>query len=283
MYYIVVSEEEVKGLRTALELLGRLDDDTDEGERSSSFYLYGLLKHNEGVIKASINEAVNEFAFDGQKPKIQVNAAVISIPLSGDVLYYLTGSGLILRNETFAYVLDGEIREASLRYAFAEPRVTLGVFEKLAISKDEDYLDRFIKLEATESLEENTGQGVTRTEPAEAELQEGGINPRKSSAANSEIVKIWAEEAIENWTPEELFELYTRIQEETSPNAQFVSWVGGNLSGYIIEVKNGPEAAIRFISSIYDIDRDEVAEEITSTFSKDDTLALITQVIDEKS
>jgi hypothetical protein len=69
------------------------------------------------------------------------------------------------------------------------------------------------------------------------------------------------DEAGNSWNEDDKqsnLEMLERIEDSNKSN-QFVSFAEGNLSKFFIEVKNGPEAAIRYIASKLDMDYDEVA------------------------
>ena len=85
---------------------------------------------------------------------------------------------------------------------------------------------------------------------------------KKSDLENSRIVRI-LDEYGNMWDDSDTQSTMNLIQqvEEASDEHQFVSYEAGNISKWIIETKDGPEAAFRYISMKSEIDYDTVASE----------------------
>jgi len=252
MYYINVSQQQIEELRPAVDLLMQLwGEDVDEG----TLYLYGLLNERSPVKQTVLGVA-----------GVESNIVVLSIPINTDSLYFLTGSGYLLgNNETFAYVDKQEIRTEHLSSLERDTVVTLSSFAKLALATSDSWLDRFIKLEATEDLNTPETSGadtehgglVHRTTPPEVE---------KTSGLSSSVVDTWATTNINDYSSEELYKLLHDLAKEgaDSEDTTFFMWSASDTSGYLIQTEGGNEAAAKLIATDLGLSSEEILEEGTS-------------------
>lgn len=261
MYYVNVSREQIEDLRPVIDLLTQIwGEDLDE----NALYLYGMVDDTSPVIPIMTDETDST-----------VSAGVVAIPLNTDALYYLTGSGYVLKREQFLYASDNELRTANFGDADQEAIVTLSSFTRLALSNSDAWMDRYFKLENPEAISSPSPHGeVDRTEKATdplIEKEHGGLKSEepavvKSSAMTAgKIIKTWAETNIENWSYEELYQLLHKLHDSQSDKAEvtFFLWSASDESGYLMEIWGGTGAAVRYISSKLGLDFQEVEDEGT--------------------
>lgn len=269
MQYIIVTQHQIEDLRAAMDLFEQLwDEDIDE----HALYFYGMVQ-NEPSLLTPMEDAVREENDLHQSSKI--NMAAVIIPVSSDVLYYLTGSGLILRDEDFAYISDREIRTSSLSWTSQEPRVTLASFSKIALSANSYHAEDFLKWEGTEALEsssssdlpERTQDATKRKNPAQP--QEGGVTEEEGGATAKESSvtvepKVWTTSNIDDLSMEELFSLRNKLIEANVAyqDSQFVWFEASDASGYLIET-DVPEEAFEFIAKNLGLEVSDVEMEST--------------------
>jgi hypothetical protein len=175
MRYVQISSADVDKLYPALQILERVNH---ESESSLEYSLYGLTS-DPGII-AYAESALQEFYSeeeDGQTFKLTDIA--ISFPMSSDGVYYLTGSGLRIESQSFAYQTgsDEGVRTAEFSWTPSGgtvPRMTLNDFSVLALADGDSWLDEFYK-EFREKI--SKPEELERTEPAaEAPIEESGDN-----------------------------------------------------------------------------------------------------------
>lgn len=159
--YIEIDAERLAKLHAGLELLEQVDRDAIG---SLDLFLYGL-SNNPQIIDAA-KEAVAE-AEEVSEEDVQLSEIAVAIPIGSDIIYYLDGSGLILRREDFAYMGGGGegARAQSFAFAHYKPRVTLNYFTKLALASSNAWLDDFLLKEGSGATAQVT-QNVRRTEEA---------------------------------------------------------------------------------------------------------------------
>jgi hypothetical protein len=270
MYYIDVTLEDLEKLGSSLELLRHLGEDT-----VPSLFLYGLVNPKTPIM-ADFTTAVEEY---NEVHDVSVDNVVIALELSGDVLHYLLGSGVRLTDEEFAYSSSGEIRTCSIKWSGDQnAMLSLSNLDRYVLSNSDSWMDRFLKLEVPESVDQSAeeNKSINRTEeaitpqdegPEPAQLPHGGViapkgSAQKKGADQSQIVKVWADVPVEDgWNEDKKLELIRQIEDEGLLFENFVSWVGGNVTGYIIQIKGGPEAAFRYISAKTDLDYDDVVKD----------------------
>ena len=214
---------------------------------------------------------------------VKIEKAALVIPVSSDILYYLTGSGLILRNENFSYISDKEIRTSSLSWTNQEPRVTLTSFSKIALAANDFHSEDFLKWEGVDALETITPPTRTQeavehepTEPQEGGLEEEGgtVNPEvpeapepeaKHSSLVAEEPKIWTTSNIEDFSAEELFALRTKLidpKNAIGTDTEFVWFEASGDSGYLIQT-DVPQEAFDYISQQLGLSPEDVEAEAT--------------------
>lgn len=145
MRYTEVGKEELSEARPGLMLVERVSRNNNE---PIYLYLYGLT--SDSLVLTSAYETLID-GFDEEEETEERSAVqkptqvAVCIPLNSDTLYYLTGSGLLLQDESFAYMTgeDGA-RKNHLSNPRPRPRMTLDDFTKMAISDDESWLDDFL-------------------------------------------------------------------------------------------------------------------------------------------
>ena len=272
MQYIIVTQHQIEDLRASMDLFEQLwGEDVDE----HALFLYGMVRDEPALI-TPMEDAVREE--NDLHKAIKINMATVVIPISSDVLYYLTGSGLILRDENFAYISDKEIRTSSLSWTNQEPRITLASFTKMALAANDYHSEDFLKWEGTEALEHGTPtqertEVATKpqepTEPQEGGIQspEGGAVAKASSAVTTEP-QVWSTSNIEDASGEELFALRNKLIEGSSgadilhTNSQFVWFPASHASGFLIQTDEAQEA-FAYIAKKLGLDISEVEEEST--------------------
>jgi hypothetical protein len=166
--YIEVDAESLSKLHAGLTLLEQVDGDAI---RTLDLFLYGLTTNAEIVDAA--REAIADDA-EVEESDVQLTEVAVAIPMSSDIIYYLDGSGLILRREDFAYMGSGGegVRTLSFTFAHYKPRVTLSYFTKLALASSNEWVDDFLR-------KEGSGQGasVTKNVHRTEEATQPGVPP----------------------------------------------------------------------------------------------------------
>jgi hypothetical protein len=159
--YLEVNAERLSNLHDGLELLEMVDR---EAVRNIDLHIYGIT-NNPQIIDAA-KEAIAE-SEELAEEDVQLSEVAVAIPLSADMIYYLTGSGMILRDGEFAYLGSGGEGVRSMSFAFAhyKPRVTLNYFTSLAVASSDAWLDDFLRKEGSGKPAQVT-QNVRRTEEA---------------------------------------------------------------------------------------------------------------------
>jgi hypothetical protein len=157
MHYELVTKDDLTGLTTSLELLKRtLQDDMPP------LYLYGLS--NNGALLAKAEDVLQQM----QERDVKLTEVAVAIPLSNDALRLLNGSGLVLRDEEFAYVSGGDgARMDDLSSSSLNARVSHEDFSEIALAGSEIYLDDFLaKHGAAYKQPPAAGKAVKRDSPA---------------------------------------------------------------------------------------------------------------------
>ncbi len=165
MNFVDIKPDDLLKLRDGMEILDRIRDDPDERR---NVFLYGIS--NDTVILDAAREAIAE-QMDEEgitEEQIQLSEVAVSIPISGDVIYALTGSGMKLQesDDEFAYRGgEGEgIRVLGFNWARVKPVVTVGDFTKMALANDSVWLDRYLSQRGANTPTVIQKQ-VQRTEP----------------------------------------------------------------------------------------------------------------------
>jgi hypothetical protein len=159
--YVDIKQEDLLKLRDGLEILDRLNN-----EDRQKIYLYGISQ--DPVVLDAAREAIAESAADPAitEESIQLAEVGVSIPLSADGIYALTGSGLKLDSgdDEFAYRTEGEgVRVVEASWSRVKARVTVADFTRIALASDGIYLNRFLAQRGT-----NTPATVQREVKREA-------------------------------------------------------------------------------------------------------------------
>ena len=154
--FVEVEESKIVEMRDTLDLLEMLDADSIKDMR---LHIYGITT-NPNILDAA-REAVAD-SEDVQEEDVQVSEVAVALPLSGDIIYYLHGSGLKLGNDDFVYRGTG-----------GEGIRTL-YFSKLAVASSQDELVDFLQKYGTPNAAEVV-PAVHRTE--EATVPQAPISP----------------------------------------------------------------------------------------------------------
>jgi hypothetical protein len=159
--YIEVDAERLSKLHEGIELIESVDR---EAFRNLDLHVYGIT-NNPQIIDAA-KEAIAEDS-DVAEQDVQLAEVAVAIPLSSDIIYYLTGSGLTLRREEFAYMGSGGegVRTMSFAFSHYRPKVVLNYFSKLAVASSVNDLYDFLRKEGSNKPAMVT-QNVRRTEEA---------------------------------------------------------------------------------------------------------------------
>jgi hypothetical protein len=116
---------------------------------------------------------------------VNVTEAVFVFPLSSDILYYLTGSGLTVRDGDAVYMGgDEEGPQAVSLKTGHEFKVTVGEFSKIALSRDEFTAEDFL-IQYGNKTQQAVPQEVQRTEPVKEQEREPVVAPEVASATAS--------------------------------------------------------------------------------------------------
>lgn len=143
--YIEIDAERLSKIHDGLDLLEALDRSEDAGAlRSLDLHLYGIST-NPQVIDAA-KEAIAD-ANDVAEEDVALAEVAVAIPLNADTIYALSGSGIKLEREEFAYMGSGGegVRSLSFTFGHYKPRVALSYFSKLAIASSDSWLDDFLR------------------------------------------------------------------------------------------------------------------------------------------
>lgn len=175
MRYIEVTEHELEDARPGLMLIEGLMRNNDVGFTP---YLYGLTSKEDVLLAATdcIHDDAEEENSASTEPV--VGEVAIAVPFHSDWLYYLSGSGMTLKNEEFAYQ-TGQDAPRTLSFTFALPHPTIRVsdFSAMALADGPDYLDEFLKDKAARPAE----QAQAQARPS-AEVSRGPVPATKASA-----------------------------------------------------------------------------------------------------
>jgi hypothetical protein len=168
--FVEVEESKIVEMRDTLDLLEMLDADSIKDMR---LHIYGITT-NPNILDAA-REAVAD-SEDVQEEDVQVSEVAVALPLSGDIIYYLHGSGLKLGNDDFVYRGTGGegIRTLSFTFSTFKPRATFKDFSKLAVASSQDELVDFLQKYGTPNAAEVV-PAVHRTE--EATVPQAPISP----------------------------------------------------------------------------------------------------------
>lgn len=189
MRYVTTTKEELDHLREGLSVLESLNE---YEEQVVEIYLYGLTD-NPTLLEA-VKDAV-EYWSDEQiaAQDVQVTEAVFIFKVSSDVLYYITGSGLQLRDAEIVYSGGNEGPQSVWLKSKHGVRVAGGQFKTLALSRDEfsgeDFLMQYgqkTQQPAPQEVQRTTPVQETQEQPATTPGREG-VAPVKKSSLNFDV------------------------------------------------------------------------------------------------
>lgn len=185
MRYVTVTAEELEHVREGMKVLESLNE---YEERAVDVYFYGLT-NNQHLLHV-VQEAVSaQTEGEVDEADVQVSEAVFIIPVSSDVLYYITGSGLLLKNEEAVYIGGNEGPQTVRLAVRGQVRVTAGEFTTMALSRDDMSGEDFL-MQYGQKTQASVPPEVQRTEPAAEQAQKPvgeGVAPAKKSSLNFNV------------------------------------------------------------------------------------------------
>ena len=159
--YVEMDEARLVDLHDGLETLEMLDR---EAIHDLDLYLYGLT--SSAAIVDAAKEAIADEA-EINEADVQLSEVAVAIPISADVIYALSGSGLRMRKESFAYTgVAGEgIRTSMFAFSSYKPTAAFTDFSTMALALSDSWLDDFLKQYGNKQPAQ-IEQNVRRTEEA---------------------------------------------------------------------------------------------------------------------
>jgi hypothetical protein len=160
--YIDVTEEQLHKLHDGLEMLEMLDRDAME---AFDLHLYGITK-DPSVLDAAREVIADDAEGEMSEEDVQLSEIAVAIPLGADTVYAFGGSGIKLKNESFAYMESAQgIRTGYFLSANWRPTVALSQFSQLALASSDSWLDDFFRQYGNKEPAE-IKQNVRRSEEA---------------------------------------------------------------------------------------------------------------------
>jgi hypothetical protein len=194
MQFVDIRPDDLLKLRDGLDILDRIREDPDE---QRNIFLYGIS--TDTVLLDAAREAVANDADDPaiMEDNITLGEIAVAIPLSGDVIYALTGSGMKLdRRGEFAYRSgEGEgVRTLSFQWSNVKPVVTLKDFSQTALANDSVWLDRYLAqrgTNATVAVQKEVQRATPATPPPGAVAPAVAPQKKQTSLHIKSIVEDW--------------------------------------------------------------------------------------------
>lgn len=195
MRYVTVTAQELGHLREGLQVIESLNE---YAEPTVEIYFYGLTD-NSSLLDA-VKEAVSYYSEEEiDEADVVVTEAVFIFRVSSDVLYYLTGSGLTLRDAEVVYIGGaGEgPRTVSISTKYGGVSATVGEFKTMALSRDEFGGEDFLTQYGTSARGAKPQEVVPRTAPATEEAKpeatpgREAVAPQKKSSLSSFDLDSW--------------------------------------------------------------------------------------------
>jgi hypothetical protein len=143
--YIEIDEKRLTNMHEGLELLEAVDRGSyGEVMRQLDLHLYGIS--TDASVLDAAREAIAEHE-EAEETDVQVAEVAVAIPLSADTIWALTGSGIKLDREEFAYMGGGGEGVRSLAFMFAryKPTVTVHNFSQIALASSDSWIDDFLR------------------------------------------------------------------------------------------------------------------------------------------
>jgi hypothetical protein len=191
MRYVTTTGEELDHLREGLAVLESLNE---YEEQVVEIYLYGLTD-NPTLLEA-VKDAVEYWSDETIAAQdVQVTEAVFMFKISSDFLYYITGSGLQLREAEIVYSGGNEGPQSVWLKSKHGVRVAAGQFKTLALSRDEFSGEDFL-MQYGQKTQQPAPQEVQRTEPTQEVATQPvepvtpgreGVAPAKKSSLNFDV------------------------------------------------------------------------------------------------
>lgn len=274
-----------------------------------TLYVAGEIKSGSPIFKLCEEAAAEYEVMEPEEiEKFKIEKLALVIQVTGDTIYYLASSGLMVGDdEEFAYQAKDskEIKTANMKFGNGvRERLKFNQLIDPVLLENEDEIAEYLQSKTNGKIEAQEGVSKPVTEPApapetsveipeelaaepapetptETELPEEGKESslKKSDLEKSRIVRI-LDEYGNMWNDGDKESTMKLIQEVEMANDehQFVSYAAGEISKWLIETKNGPEAAIRYIAMKSEIDYDTVAEE-AAVLSKTELLDFLNEVL----
>ena len=172
---MTVTAEELSHLREGLQIIESLNE-YDDDSRTKIFF-YGLT--NNPSLLDSVKEAVSYWSDEEvAEQDVAVTEAVLIFEVSSDILYYLTGSGLTVRDGEAVYTGGGAegpkqvwLKNRGNAHGF---KAAVGQFSTMALSRDDMSGEDFLLQYGTKTAP--VQQEVQRTAPAQ-EVQQQPVTP----------------------------------------------------------------------------------------------------------
>jgi hypothetical protein len=233
--------KQLEALETSWNILEKITD----SESLPRYYILGILelKYNKEVGEI-YKEHLADYLDEGEEiADPDVKSVAVSIQVSSDQLFYLLNGGLLLDREEIAIEIGDKVTQVELHLR-SLGKIRAMDLGKLSISTDYEAVEELLSGSKTAS--------------------------KKADAQSSRIVNI-LDEPGSDWNDQDQASnarMMEKIQ-DSNKNNQYVSYTEGELSHFLIEVKNGPEAAIRYIAAKLDVDYDEIASDaVTLSWSE---------------
>lgn len=199
MRYLEVSKEELQNIRPALALLERVHHEMDS--EIADYTIYGIV--TKPLVLTAAQETEEYWAdMDEEESAPQFREIALSIPMSSDNLYYLTGSGLYLHDITFAF-FGGEDEGVRTRRFEANAahgvKIHLDDFNHLALADGDVWLDSYLqnhgnKYVANKEVVQRDEEATLNTVPALEEEPKETVPPEVPP-----VRKTTSYEGLEDW------------------------------------------------------------------------------------
>jgi hypothetical protein len=163
--YLDIDEGQALKLREGLELLETLDRDA---VKELDLCFYGLSSDPQ-VLDAAREAIASDSEDEVAEQDVQIGEVAVAIPISSDTIYALTGSGIRLKDEYFAYAGTGGegTRRGYFFSASYRPTVTMHSFSHVALASSDSWVDDFLEKTGGKNVAPTQiKEKVQRSEPA---------------------------------------------------------------------------------------------------------------------
>jgi hypothetical protein len=163
--YLDIDEGQALKLREGLELLETLDRDA---VKELDLCFYGLSSDPQ-ILDAAREAIASDSENEVAEQDVQIGEVAVAIPISSDTIYALTGSGIRLKDEYFAYAGSGGegTRRGYFFSASYRPTVTMHSFSHVALASSDSWVDDFLEKTGGKNVAPTQiKEKVQRSEPA---------------------------------------------------------------------------------------------------------------------